>query len=119
MIGAVDGRPIGVFDSGVGGLTVLHELLVTLPHEDVVYLGDNARLPYGPRPLAEIRGFALQIGTHLEREGVKVSLANLRTFPCVQTLEGKGRLDLHGAYFDISSGQLSVLNEATNTFVPL
>ena len=54
MIGAVDGRPIGVFDSGVGGLTVLHELLVTLPHEDVVYLGDNARLPYGPRPLAEI-----------------------------------------------------------------
>ena len=55
----------------------------------------------------------------LEREGVKVSLANLRTFPCVQTLEGKGRLDLHGAYFDISTGQLSVLNEATGGFVPL
>ena len=55
----------------------------------------------------------------LEREGVKVSLANLRTFPCVQTLEGKGRLNLHGAYFDISTGQLSVLNEATNSFVPL
>ena len=75
MIGAVDGRPIGVFDSGVGGLTVLHELLVTLPHEDVVYLGDNARLPYGPRPLAEIRGFALEIGRHLEREGVKLVVA--------------------------------------------
>ncbi len=57
--------------------------------------------------------------TNLEREGVKVSLANLRTFPCVQTLEGKGRLNLHGAYFDISTGQLSVLNEATNAFVPL
>ena len=55
----------------------------------------------------------------LEREGVKVSLANLRTFPCVQILEGKGRLALHGAYFDISSGQLSVLNEATGDFVPL
>ena len=53
----MDGRPIGVFDSGVGGLTVLHELLVTLPHEDAVYLGDNARLPYGPRPLGEVRGF--------------------------------------------------------------
>jgi glutamate racemase len=71
----VDGRPIGVFDSGVGGLTVLHELLVTLPHEDAVYLGDNARLPYGPRPLAEIRGFALEIGRHLEREGVKLVVA--------------------------------------------
>ena len=55
----------------------------------------------------------------LEREGIKVSLANLRTFPCVQILEGKGRLALHGAYFDISSGQLSVLNEATGDFVPL
>ena len=47
----MDERPIGVFDSGVGGLTVLHECLVTLPHEDFVYLGDGARLPYGPRPL--------------------------------------------------------------------
>jgi glutamate racemase len=75
MIGAVDGRPIGVFDSGVGGLTVLHELLVTLPHEDAVYLGDNARLPYGPRPLAEIRSFALEIGRRLEREGVKLVVA--------------------------------------------
>jgi glutamate racemase len=70
-----DRRPIGVFDSGVGGLTVMHELLVTIPHEDVVYLGDNARLPYGPRPLDEIRGFALQIGRHLERIGVKLVVA--------------------------------------------
>jgi glutamate racemase len=68
----MDGRPIGVFDSGVGGLTVLHELLVTLPHEDAVYLGDNARLPYGPRPLAEVRRFALEVGRHLEGEGVKL-----------------------------------------------
>jgi glutamate racemase len=68
----IDPRPIGVFDSGVGGLTVMHELLVTVPHEDVVYLGDNARLPYGPRPLEEIRRFALEIGRRLEREGVKL-----------------------------------------------
>jgi glutamate racemase len=68
----MDARPIGVFDSGVGGLTVLHEILVTLPHEDVLYLGDNARLPYGPRPLAEIRRFALEIGGFLERRGVKL-----------------------------------------------
>lgn len=60
-----------------------------------------------------------EIRIALEQEGVKVSLANLRTFPCVQTLEGKGRLALHGAYFDIASGQLSILNEATGDFVPL
>ena len=52
---------MGVFDSGMGGLTVLHECLVTMPHEDFVYLGDGARLPYGPRPLEEIRRFAGEI----------------------------------------------------------
>src|SRR5712691_5089884 len=68
-------RPVGVFDSGVGGLTVLHECLVTLPHEDFLYFGDHARLPYGPRPLAEIRGFAREIGAYLERQEVKLVVA--------------------------------------------
>jgi glutamate racemase len=68
----MDARPIGVFDSGVGGLTVLHECLVTLPNEDFVYLGDHARLPYGPRPLAEIRRFAHEIGAFLQGAGVKL-----------------------------------------------
>ena len=54
-------RPIAVFDSGVGGLTVLQELLVELPHEDFLYLGDTARFPYGERSAAELEGFALQI----------------------------------------------------------
>ena len=71
----MDSRPIGVFDSGMGGLTVLHECLVTLPHEDFVYLGDGARLPYGPRPLEEIRRFAAEIAGYLEREGVKLVIA--------------------------------------------
>jgi len=71
----VDPRPVGVFDSGMGGLTVLHECLVTLPHEDFVYLGDGARLPYGPRPLHEIRRFALEIAGYLERQGVKLIVA--------------------------------------------
>jgi glutamate racemase len=70
----MDRRPIGVFDSGMGGLTVLHECLVTMPHEDFVYLGDGARLPYGPRPLDEIRRFALEIGAYLEAQGVKMIL---------------------------------------------
>jgi glutamate racemase len=67
-------RPVGVFDSGMGGLTVLHECLVTMPHEDFVYLGDLARLPYGPRPLPEIRRFAQEIAAYLEGEGVKLIL---------------------------------------------
>jgi glutamate racemase len=68
----MDPRPVGVFDSGMGGLTVLHECLVTLPHEDFVYLGDAARLPYGPRPLPEIRQFAREIAAWLERQDVKL-----------------------------------------------
>jgi glutamate racemase len=71
----VDPRPIGLFDSGMGGLTVLHECLVTLPHEDFVYLGDGARLPYGPRPLDEIRRFAAEIAGYLEQQGVKLIVA--------------------------------------------
>ena len=71
----MDSRPIGVFDSGMGGLTVLHECLVTLPHEDFVYLGDGARLPYGPRPLDEIRRFAAEIAGYLEQQGVKLIVA--------------------------------------------
>jgi glutamate racemase len=71
----VDARPIGIFDSGAGGLTVLHECLVTMPHEDFLYLGDGARCPYGPRPAAEIRRFALEIASYLEQSGVKLIVA--------------------------------------------
>ena len=72
---AMDSRAIGVFDSGMGGLTVLHECLVTLPQEDFVYLGDGARFPYGPRPLDELRRYAAEIGGFLEAEGVKLIVA--------------------------------------------
>ena len=65
-------RPIGVFDSGVGGLTVLHELLVRLPHEDYVYLADGARFPYGPRSRAELERFSLQIAEELLARGAKL-----------------------------------------------
>jgi glutamate racemase len=71
----VDVRPIGIFDSGAGGLTVLHECLVSLPHEDFVYLGDGARCPYGPRPRDEIRRFAHEIAAYLEDAGVKLIVA--------------------------------------------
>jgi len=75
----MDARPIGIFDSGAGGLTVLHECLVTMPGEDFLYLGDGARCPYGPRDAEEIRRFALEIGRHLERSGVKLIVVACNT----------------------------------------
>jgi glutamate racemase len=75
----VDGRPIGIFDSGAGGLTVLHECVVSMPHEDFVYLGDGARCPYGPREPEEVRRFALEIASYLERAGVKLIVAACNT----------------------------------------
>lgn len=60
--------PIGIFDSGVGGLTVARAVLDQLPHEPVVYVGDTAHCPYGPRPIAEVRGFALDVMDHLVEE---------------------------------------------------
>ena len=64
--------PVAVFDSGVGGLTVLHECLVSLPHEDYVYLGDTARFPYGDRSRAELESFAVELGSRLVDEGAKL-----------------------------------------------
>ena len=63
--------PIGVFDSGVGGLTVLRALLERLPHEDFVYLGDTARLPYGTKSAQSIRQYSLQAAALLHDRGVK------------------------------------------------
>lgn len=65
-------QPVAVFDSGVGGLTVLHELLVSLPTEDYLYLGDTARFPYGERSGEELEQFAIEIAERLLAEGAKV-----------------------------------------------
>jgi glutamate racemase len=64
--------PIGMFDSGIGGLTVLHECLVALPAEDFIYFGDTARFPYGPRTQGELLEFSKQIATLLDDIGVKL-----------------------------------------------
>jgi len=64
--------PVAVFDSGVGGLTVLHECLVSLPHEDFLYLGDTARFPYGDRDPEELVGFARQLAAILLERGAKL-----------------------------------------------
>jgi len=68
----MDDRPIGVFDSGVGGLTVVRSLIDLLPNESIVYYGDTARGPYGPRARDEVRGFVDEIASTLVRDGVKM-----------------------------------------------
>ncbi|MGI8983153.1 MAG: glutamate racemase [Acidimicrobiales bacterium] len=76
----MDDRPIGMFDSGFGGLTVARALIDLLPAEDVVYFGDTARYPYGPRPLDEVREFALQVTRVLvDRHDVKMVVVACNT----------------------------------------
>ena len=89
-----DSRPVGVFDSGVGGLTVLHECLVTMPHEDFVYLGDHARLPYGPRTRDEVRRFAHEIGLYLQGLGVKMVVVACNTATSVALPDLQGELEV-------------------------
>jgi glutamate racemase len=72
-------RPIAVFDSGVGGLTVLHELLVHLPGEDYLYLGDTARFPYGERPVAELERFCEEIAEELLARRAKLLVVACNT----------------------------------------
>jgi glutamate racemase len=75
--------PVGVFDSGVGGLTVLRSLAQVLPAEDFVYLGDTARLPYGTKSPASIRRYALQAGAALAAQGVKCLVVACNTASAV------------------------------------
>jgi glutamate racemase len=65
-------HPIGIFDSGVGGYTVVRRIIDHLPGESIIYLGDSLRGPFGPRALPEVKSFALQIASFLEAEGVKL-----------------------------------------------
>jgi glutamate racemase len=75
--------PIGVFDSGVGGLTVLRALRQALPHEDLIYLGDTARLPYGTKSPASISRYAGQATAHLQHRGIKLLVVACNTASAV------------------------------------
>jgi glutamate racemase len=87
-----------VFDSGVGGLTVLHELLVALPHEDFLYLGDTARFPYGTRPPEQLEAFALDVAGELVARGAKllVVACNSATAAALPALKAR-----YGAEIDV------------------
>ena len=73
------GQPIGVFDSGVGGLTVLRALAALLPREDFVYVGDTARVPYGSKSPEAVRRFSLEIARFFKRQNVKMMVTACNT----------------------------------------
>ena len=72
-------RPIGIFDSGVGGLSVAREIRSILPAEDLLYVADTAHCPYGDRPLEEVRARSLAVGRYLERAGARLVVAACNT----------------------------------------
>ena len=75
----MDQRPIGIFDSGLGGLTVADAVMAALPGESVLYFGDTARCPYGPQPRDDVRRFVLQIGQWLAGRDVKMLVVACNT----------------------------------------
>ena len=83
--------PIGIFDTGVGGLTVARAILDQLPNESTIYIGDTARGPYGPRPLAEVREFALETLDFLVEQGVKAIVIACNTASAAMLRDARER----------------------------
>ena len=89
-----DDRPIGIFDSGVGGLTVARAVLDQLPHEPVLYVGDTARGPYGPLPIAEVRAYALDVMDHLVDADVKMLVIACNSASAAVLRDARERYDI-------------------------
>ncbi len=86
--------PIGIFDSGVGGLTVARAILDQLPNESILYIGDTARGPYGPRPLAEVRDFSLETLDFLVEQGVKALVIACNTASAAMLRDARERYSI-------------------------
>lgn len=87
----MNNAPIGIFDSGVGGLTVARAILDQLPNESTLYIGDTARGPYGPRSLAEVREFSLEILDYLVDQGVKALVIACNTASAAMLRDARER----------------------------
>jgi len=90
--------PVGVFDSGIGGLTVAHEIIRQLPHESIVYFGDTARVPYGPKSPDTVRRYSREIASFLRDQGVKniVIACNTATAHALDTLRSEMEMPVTG-----------------------
>lgn len=86
--------PIGIFDSGVGGLTVARAVSALLPRESLVYIGDTAHTPYGPKPIADVRRYALEVMDTLVSEGVKMLVIACNTASAAMLRDARERYDV-------------------------
>jgi glutamate racemase len=86
--------PIGIFDSGFGGLTVARAVIDQLPHESVLYLGDTARQPYGQKPIGEVREYALECLDHLVDRGVKMLVIACNSASAAMLRDARERYDV-------------------------
>lgn len=86
--------PIGIFDSGFGGLTVARAVMDQLPHESLIYLGDTARQPYGPRPIGQVREFALECLDHLVAQDVKMLVIACNSASAAMLRDARERYDV-------------------------
>jgi len=86
--------PIGIFDSGFGGLTVARSVIDQLPHESVLYVGDTARQPYGPKPIGEVREYALECLDHLVHQGVKALVIACNSASAAMLRDARERYDV-------------------------
>jgi len=90
----VDDAPIGIFDSGVGGLTVARAVSAQLPRESILYVGDTARSPYGPKPIADVRRYALEVLDSLVDQGVKMLVIACNTASAAMLRDARERYDV-------------------------
>ncbi|WP_322938673.1 glutamate racemase [Nocardioides bizhenqiangii] len=86
--------PIGIFDSGFGGLTVARSVIDQLPHESLLYVGDTARQPYGPKPIGEVREYALECLDHLVEQGVKALVIACNSASAAMLRDARERYDV-------------------------
>jgi glutamate racemase len=93
-VGAGVDAPIGIFDSGFGGLTVARAVIDQLPHESLIYVGDTARQPYGPKPIAEVREYALECLDHLVEQGVKALVIACNSASAAVLRDARERYDV-------------------------
>ena len=89
-----DDAPIGVFDSGVGGLTVARAMLDLLPHEPLYYVADTAHFPYGPKPIADVRQYALAVLDTMVDHGVKMLVIACNTASSAMLRDARERYDV-------------------------
>lgn len=126
MSPAAASGPIGIFDSGFGGLTVARAVMDQLPNEDIVYLGDTARAPYGEQPIADVREFTLECLDHLITRGVKALVIACNSGSAATLRDARERYDVpvievilpatRRAVADTRNGRVGVIcTEATAT----